>query len=213
MNPYSELGLSPDASVSAVKRAYRRRARETHPDTGGSAKAFDQCKRAALVLLDPQKRTHFDRTGVIEEDAPDNALSEVLVAVSQLLDAAIVQCTQAGQQPESVALLDRMHGLAEQSKRGMAQSRANIEKHLKISERLVGRFKAKKRGEGNRLAALLEQRIAAQRANIAKLAHDEDTMKRTLEFLEDYSFEAERAGPENASLGQWRGMSLGMLGI
>lgn len=42
--PYSPhfevLGLSPGASDEEVKRAYRQRALETHPDRGGSAEAF-----------------------------------------------------------------------------------------------------------------------------------------------------------------------------
>lgn len=35
MNPYQELGVEKDADEGAIKRAFRRRARETHPDKGG----------------------------------------------------------------------------------------------------------------------------------------------------------------------------------
>lgn len=40
------LGLRPDASVEDIKRAYRARAKETHPDQGGDAETFRALHRA-----------------------------------------------------------------------------------------------------------------------------------------------------------------------
>jgi curved DNA-binding protein CbpA len=39
-SPFDILGIDPDANEEEVKRAYRRRAKETHPDRGGSAEGF-----------------------------------------------------------------------------------------------------------------------------------------------------------------------------
>jgi hypothetical protein len=45
--PYWEiLGAAEGASLDELKRAYRRRAKETHPDQGGSAEAFREVLRA-----------------------------------------------------------------------------------------------------------------------------------------------------------------------
>lgn len=43
---WAVLGLESDASLIEVKRAYRRRALETHPDQGGDAQAFAEVQRA-----------------------------------------------------------------------------------------------------------------------------------------------------------------------
>lgn len=43
---WGTLGLAPDATVAAIKRAYRARALATHPDTGGDAEAFRAVQRA-----------------------------------------------------------------------------------------------------------------------------------------------------------------------
>ncbi|MFT3924115.1 MAG: J domain-containing protein [Myxococcales bacterium] len=43
---WSELGLEPGASQLEIKRAYRRRALETHPDRGGDADSFAKVQRA-----------------------------------------------------------------------------------------------------------------------------------------------------------------------
>ncbi|MFC7155768.1 J domain-containing protein [Halomarina halobia] len=43
---YRVLGVSPDADEAAVRRAYRERAKETHPDAGGSREAFKRVRWA-----------------------------------------------------------------------------------------------------------------------------------------------------------------------
>lgn len=45
------LGVEPDADAGEVKRAYRKRAKETHPDNGGSTDAFERVNRAKEKLL------------------------------------------------------------------------------------------------------------------------------------------------------------------
>lgn len=64
---YALLGVSRDASDEEIKRAYRRMARELHPDsTGGDHEAearFKEVTRAYEVLRDPERRARYDRFG------------------------------------------------------------------------------------------------------------------------------------------------------
>lgn len=65
---YEILGVSKDASDSEIKKAFRRRARELHPDVNKAADAEDQFKElneAYDVLSDPNKREQYDRFGTI----------------------------------------------------------------------------------------------------------------------------------------------------
>ncbi len=43
---YTVLGISPEVSDVLVKAVYKVRAREAHPDTGGSGKAFKRVQQA-----------------------------------------------------------------------------------------------------------------------------------------------------------------------
>jgi len=61
---YRELGVAKDASADDIKKAYRKIARENHPDAHpGDAKAearFKAAGEAYGVLSDPEKRSQYD---------------------------------------------------------------------------------------------------------------------------------------------------------
>ncbi len=65
---YESLGVTRDASADDIKKAYRRLAKQYHPDVakdGGSAERFKQIAEAYEVLSDPEKRAQYDRFGHI----------------------------------------------------------------------------------------------------------------------------------------------------
>lgn len=64
---YEVLGLERSASAEEIKKAYRRLAKQYHPDfnkdDSETAKKFNEIKEAYDVLSDPQKRDQYDRFG------------------------------------------------------------------------------------------------------------------------------------------------------
>ena len=62
---YKELGVSSDASADEIKRAYRKLARDLHPDTNSdpsAAERFKAVSEAHSVLSDAAKRKEYDET-------------------------------------------------------------------------------------------------------------------------------------------------------
>ena len=60
MNYYDVLGLEPTCSPKDIQSAYRTKAKQHHPDSGGDVDTFHAVAEAYEVLKDPHKRAAFD---------------------------------------------------------------------------------------------------------------------------------------------------------
>src|SRR6266487_2970537 len=72
-SPYEALGVPKTASDEDIKKAYRKLARQYHPDRNPGDKQaeqhFKEVQEAYDVLSDKTKRTQYDRFGTAEPGA------------------------------------------------------------------------------------------------------------------------------------------------
>ena len=67
---YEVLGVDPAADDEALRKAYRLRLRQTHPDTGGDAAVFVQVQRAWELVGTADARAAYDRGHGFGETPP-----------------------------------------------------------------------------------------------------------------------------------------------
>lgn len=60
MDYYATLGVEPSAPLSEIKKAYKRKASQHHPDKGGDEAEFKKVQEAYETLSDQQKRHEYD---------------------------------------------------------------------------------------------------------------------------------------------------------
>lgn len=77
MNPYAILELQPDCTPDEIHSAYRRLAKQYHPDKGGDPEKFRQLKEAYDVLNDPIKRANYDCTQCVEQEQPSYEMEDI----------------------------------------------------------------------------------------------------------------------------------------
>ena len=60
MNYYDTLGLQKGATPEEIKAAYRKLAKQHHPDSGGDVSKFQEVSNAYETLSDPNKKAQYD---------------------------------------------------------------------------------------------------------------------------------------------------------
>jgi hypothetical protein len=85
MDLYEVLGVARDATPDQIKRAYRRKSKAAHPDTGGNTEEFRALVLARDVLTDEEKRRTYDETGALPGDKNREAIECILRISAQLV--------------------------------------------------------------------------------------------------------------------------------
>ncbi len=180
--PYEVLGVDPKADGEAIKKAHRKKSRETHPDRGGSAEEFREVSTAFAVLIDPAARKRYDETGA--EEKPRDVWRQVL-ATNFMLAVAQLSSEDKTERADLVRVVkERLQ--AEVGK--INKQLKDVRRGLWAVEKTVKRLKD---GKGFLLEVLraegdsLETQVAVAEETLAEV-------EKALEYLSDCRFEFDK---------------------
>jgi DnaJ-class molecular chaperone len=69
-DPYDTLGVDKNATEEEIKKAYRDKSKEQHPDKGGDEEEFKKTSEAYAIIGTPNKRKQYDETGSTDTEDP-----------------------------------------------------------------------------------------------------------------------------------------------
>jgi hypothetical protein len=185
--PYETLGIDPKADAPTIRRAYRKKAKELHPDRGGSPEAFEEAARAYRLLTDERRRRLFDENGDDSEPPPDDSLTKRMEVIWPLLGSLIGQCQASGQDPTKIDLLAKVREQIEEKIRLAEKTKYELGKTIATVEKVKARMKVKE-DKPDMLGAALGGDIQRMEAAIARAQADIDNLKECVTFLGDYDY-------------------------
>lgn len=164
LNPYEELAVSTDADTAAIRKAYRKRSKETHPDNGGSEEQFALTKLSHDILVNPSRRARYDSTGDISEEKLDQAFGLALQNISIALDEVLGQIINQSGNPIHFDLKALMIKTLSSAIDQLNKQIEKYENALKVFQSLQGRWKLVT--PGNDQVERLEPLIAGKITNL-----------------------------------------------
>lgn len=181
MTLYDDLGLPPGADEDAIRAAWRRKAKETHPDANPederAPENFQRALAAYETLSDPRRRAHYDRTG----DAGGGARSieqRAEAAARAAFNRAIAEAAEGDD-----LFVDNIVDLARQSLRETAREMRNAALNAERQERRWLRLKA--RAKGALLEAAIDERVRVARNNAAAASGNIAVAEAALALIDD----------------------------
>lgn len=181
MNPYEELEVGKDATTEEIKRAYKKKAKTTHPDIGGDAEAFDRINQAYVVLSDPEKRNYYDQTGQFKEEMRDRHIHIVINLFKDVLSKNV---------PFTQNYIDVMQNALRSKHAELSMKITIVEKNKKRLEKVKAKIKYK--GKSNNLILRLTEETIGQCDNEIRAYKNElEEIKKAIVFLDNYDFEAD----------------------
>jgi curved DNA-binding protein CbpA len=189
-DPYDTLGVPRDASDDEIKDAYRRKARDTHPDKGGTEGAFQPVQRAYAILSSPGRRSEWDRTGRDPGD-PDlrDPQTDALRRLAGIFLGAVDQTD-----PDRQDVIAVVHAALAEMDRHAATQMLKLRTSIRKYERAQKRLRVAK-GKENQLTSILAAQIKACQEAVARGEKELEGVAAMRALLGDYGWELPKDDP------------------
>lgn len=204
---YAALDVDREADPATIRKAYRRAAKKSHPDTGGSRESFAIVQLAHDCLTDAERRARYDQTGDPGQTQIDQTEAAALQVVTQAISGVVDSIVKQGQNPAC-------HDLVAHAKSSLQTELGNINTRLqeakKASEQarsLALRFKAKK-NKADRIGPLFRSRAVDAERAAEKTAEQAKTFARAIEIVGDHTFAQDAAPARQVIMGYVNGVPI-----
>ncbi len=187
---YETLGIDKKADKVAMKKAYRKRAMETHTDRQGDRAEFEAVKNAWMVLSDDAARKRYDETGEWEEKKVDNAWAVMVNVLGAVLRQVIVGMAQNGTSPKTRNVVDEMRRLLDGQIKEKTDKKAEFECVRKTFMETAGRFETKE--TDNVLDLIVKSQLAELDMVISAAAKDLEPFVQAAKVLKKFTFKHEQ---------------------
>jgi curved DNA-binding protein CbpA len=174
MSHYETLGVKTDASPIEIKRAYRSRAKQSHPDKGGKQSDFEPIVKAYEVLSDPERRLLYDATGQDKHTPIETSVQQLLLTLFH----------QALATDSDIPIIKTVR---EQVKMGNAKIPEEIKRLKERRKKLEAKRKKITATGQNVVHMIIDGELTNIAGQIAVMEREQEVAKACLEALDSYT--------------------------
>lgn len=175
MNHYDRLGVEPNATAGEIKRAYRAKARENHPDKGGSSEEFAPIATAYEVLSDPNGRLLYDATGQDQRTPIEQEVQQILLTLF----------AEALSRSDDIAVIAFVRERVKIGSQRLAEECKKVKKRQKALKAKRGKIKST--ATVNLAHMVIDGELKSIEAGLAQMDHQEEIQKAIMAELDAYS--------------------------
>jgi curved DNA-binding protein CbpA len=183
---YAILRTHREATQQEIKRAFRKRSKETHPDIYGDSvvEEFHRVKMAYEILGDKEKRKFYDKTGCIQAEE-----KEINAVAAQILTQAFQKTIS--QLKGNIFFVDLPGKVKEQllvEQEDMKENMRKAQLSIRNINKIIGKIIKKTDKFPEILRSFLLQERQKLVSMIRQVIDSLEYNKRAIEMIEEYDF-------------------------
>lgn len=193
MTLYDDLNIKENATPDEIKKAYRQKAKENHPDVSKqynkeAADDFNKSAHAYKILSNEKTRLQYDETGEESGDSEKSIRSKAIDSLCQSMSNIISQFSFGNK----LLYEDIISQLMTNSLRGIEKTE-RVLKELKDKKKNLNSFKKrlsfKGKEEDNIFAVMINKEISGIKISVDDNKMYLEVFDEAIKILEDYKFE------------------------
>ena len=175
MSLYDTLGVSNTATETEIKKAWRKKSSEAHPDKeGGSEALMTEVNKAYEILSDATKRARYDKDGSTVE--PYSLEAQAMENLAAMLKAIIEQ--------GHTSILTALNQLLDQNVLNISSQIGTLKSNVAKYDKKRGKVKVKK--GINLVDSLIDAQISSMNSNITTLEKHLEILRYASAMIEDW---------------------------
>lgn len=183
---YEFFDINKDASKEEIKKAYRKKAKETHPDKNKEKREdFEKANKYYLVLIDDKKRENYDKTGKIDNNNINNTV--YIQFLCQLFKNMIDKCDG----DFNFNIFDKMKDHINNNINNFEINKSKIKDQIKKYKKLKKRIKSKLKKEENIFLNVIDDNMKNIENRITIIDNDIKLHKEAYDYLVKGKFDFE----------------------
>jgi curved DNA-binding protein CbpA len=186
-NLYDKLGVDKNSSKEDIKKAYRKKAKDNHPDKGGDEQEMTEITIAYSILSSDTKRKRYDETG---NTNPENPFQTRFIAYCNQMFIAIIDSKK------DVRTVNLISEFKERTLLLINEMYKNKTIHENKNSKLSEVLKRTISSSGNVINSVLINEIENHNQEINKLNDEVDFLNNVVKVLDNYTYSFEEAEPQ-----------------
>lgn len=185
---YDVLGVARDASIEFIRAAYRKAAKQHHPDSGGDPEKFSEIKVAHDVLSNPERRKRYDETGEVDASIISEQERVRLAAITFLAESFQSLLANENVDVATTDLRKLMLGRVNGEVEDVALAVKKAERLERRALASLKRFRREGSVEDNIFASLANNFLENVRGQLASARRHGAVMDAALAILGEYEY-------------------------
>jgi len=180
---YEDLAIDEKATPDQIKKAYRQKAKKTHPDNGGKSDEFRTIARAYNILSDDEKRKRYDNGENPDRINQNTHEQNVLSIVFGIFNNIVDQNIDLTYNNLFDLMRQTLQANEEKAKADKNKNQKNIERYNNILRRI------KKKDQSELFIQLLDDKIKGCNAIIIQIDEHIHVLEDALKLIKECEYE------------------------